>query len=128
MVVGVLCKDGTISDHFEDTKEVLLYEIDRTHEIVEKRTLAVEGEGHLPVAGILIKNQANAVICDEIKMNAFSMMRNLRAHVFIHAKGDPDEAIQALLRRELKELKAQDCPELEHEEGCTGNCSSCAYH
>ena len=49
----------------------------------------------------------------------------LRSFGIVFAAG---EKKNALLRRELKELKAQDCPELEHEEGCTGNCSSCAYH
>lgn len=128
MLTAVVCRDGAISEGFGKATEVIIYEIDRTHEIVKKECIAVEGEGHLPVAGILIRNAVHAVICDKIGFSAFEMMKNLRAHVFSNVTGDPDEAIAKLLKRELTELKELDCDHPEDEAGCTGNCASCAYH
>ena len=128
MIVGVVCKDGNVCEKYADASEVILYEIDRAHEIAEEKMIPVEGDGHFPVAGILIKNQANAVICGSIGMNAYSMMRSLKAHVFTGVKGEPKAALEALLKRELKELRSEETADLEHEEGCSGDCSSCAYH
>ena len=128
MIVGVVCKDGKVCENYADASEVILYEIDRAHQIADQRNIPVEGEGHFPVAGILIKNQANAVICGRIGMNAYSMMRSLKAHVFPNVGGEPEAALAALLKRELKELRPDEAVDLEHEEGCTGDCSSCMYH
>ena len=128
MKVAVLCKDGMVSN-FGDTPEVRIYEIDRAHAVTNIETIPVEGEGYIPVSGVLIMNQVQAVICGGIGKQAFDMMQNLRAHVFASVKGEPDEAVQKLLRRELTELKIDSCDHLEDEAGgCSGDCSTCAYH
>lgn len=128
MKTGITCKDGIISEGFGKATEVIIYEVDRSHEIVKKEVIPVEGQGHLPVAGVMIKNSVHAVICSNIGSSAFGLMKNLRAHVFSNVTGDPDEAIQKLIRRELTELKEMECDHPEEEAGCTGDCSNCAYH
>lgn len=129
MKIAVTYENGQVFSHFGKAPALKIYEIGADHEITNTEIITIEEIGHVARIGVILTNEVKAVICGSVGKNAFEWLQKMHVHVFAGVSGDADERIRAMFRRELTELKADNCGELEDDgNGCSSDCSTCSHH
>ena len=101
MKIAVTYDNGQIYQHFGHCAFFKLYEVE-DGKVIDAKILDANGSGHSMLAGMLMMNGADAVICGGIGGGAVTALGRFGIKVYGGAAGDADAAVQAFLRGELE--------------------------
>lgn len=128
MRLAVAYEDGNVFQHFGQTSQFKIYEIEEGN-VVDAKLLSTQGVGHGAMALALNQLHIEAVICGGIGSGAMSAMKAMEIQVFPGVTGNADDALDAYLAGTLEYDADYNCAEHEEENGfscSSGGCSSCS--
>ena len=126
MKIAVTYENGQIFQHFGHTEQFKLYEsVDG--KIVHAEVVDTNGSGHGALAGFLMQNGVDTLICGGIGGGAQVALANAGITLCSGASGDTDKAVEAYLRGELTSAGAT-CSHHSHEEGHACGNHGCGHH
>lgn len=100
MIIGVTYENGEIFQHFGHTEQFKIYEVSEG-KIVASKILDTNGSGHGALAGFLVANGVEVLICGGIGGGAQMALAQAGIQLFGGVSGDADAAVEALLKEEL---------------------------
>lgn len=133
MKIAVTYENGQIFQHFGRTTQFKLYTLEN-EKVVAEEILDTNGSGHSALAGILVYNDVDVVICGGIGGGALSALLSVGIRAYPGVAGDPDEAVLQFLSGTMKFNPDAGCDHHDHhhgaehecsEHGCGGNCGGC---
>lgn len=116
MIVAATYKDGEIFQHFGHTEQFKLYEIDNGI-IVKEQVMDARGSGHGALAGFLLWNGVDALICGGIGGGAQAALADAGIRLFGGVSGNADEAVRAFLAGTLGYDPDVHCDHHDHSDG-----------
>ena len=126
MIIAVTYADGQIFQHFGHTQAFKLYEVEGGT-VFAARIVETNGSGHGALAGFLVENKTDVLICGGIGGGARMALAEAGIQLFGGASGDADDAVEALLAGELDYDPCAQCNHHGHEgHSCTEH--SCGNH
>ena len=128
MRIAVTYEEGQIFQHFGHTEQFKLYDIE-DGKVVASEVVDTNGQGHGALAGFLLENKVDILICGGIGGGAQMALAEVGIKLFGGVAGSADEAVEALLKQELMYNPEVKCNH--HGEGHEhGNCGShgCGNH
>ena len=129
MKIAVPYQDGMIFQHFGHSERFKIYKtVDG--QVTEAKILDVCGAGHCALAGLLINNGVDVLICGGIGAGAQNALAAAGNKHFGGVQGDADAAVAAYLAGKLNYDPHAKCDHHEHhgadhqcgEHGCGGHC------
>ena len=100
MKIGVTYENGQIFQHFGHTEKFKIYEVEEG-KVVSTTVVDTNGSGHGALAGFLLENEVEVLICGGIGMGAQVALSQVGIQLFGGVSGDADAAVEALLKEEL---------------------------
>ncbi len=128
MRIAVTYEDGQIFQHFGHTEMFKLYDVE-DGKVIASEVVDTNGQGHGALAGFLLGNKVDILICGGIGGGAQMALAELGIKLFGGVAGSADAAVEALLKQELMYNPDVKCNH--HGEGHDhGNCGShgCGSH
>lgn len=119
MKLAVTYKNDNIFEHFGHTEVFKVYEI-LDNKVINSYLIKTNCRGHGALAGFLVENKINALICGGIGDGALKALAFRQIKVFAGVYGSCDEAVDKLLNNTLVYTKASNCT---HHDG-NHNCGS----
>lgn len=89
-----------IHEHFDDTKHFKFYDIENYGVLCSEIIAAMESECDMLV-GLLAMFEADGVLCGSLSSEAARLLDEEGIQYFIGCTGNPDNAVEALLRGDL---------------------------
>lgn len=129
MKIGVTYENGQIFQHFGHTEKFKIYEVEEG-KVVSTTVVDTNGSGHGALAGFLLENEVEVLICGGIGMGAQVALSQVGIQLFGGVSGDADAAVEALLKEELVFNPNVTCShhgEHHHHEGECGS-HGCGSH
>ena len=123
MRIAVTYDNGDIFQHFGKTSQFKFYDVE-DGKIITSQVVDTNGAGHGALAGFLTTNNVDTLICGGIGGGAQQALADADIKLFGGVSGNADEAIDLLLKDELKfnpEVKCNHHGEHHHHEGGCGN-------
>lgn len=125
MKIAVTYENGQIFQHFGHTEQFKLYEIsDGT--IIHTEIVDTNGSGHGALAGFLMQNGVNTLICGGIGGGAQMALSEAGIQLYGGVNGDADAAVNALLLGNLDYNPDVHCNHHDREHGEGGH--TCGNH
>ncbi|MBQ7785800.1 MAG: NifB/NifX family molybdenum-iron cluster-binding protein [Clostridia bacterium] len=131
MKIAVTYENGQVFQHFGHTENFKLYTIDNGA-VAESKVISAGGSGHGALAGMLMMQGVDTVICGGIGGGAQMALKGFGIKVYGGVQGDADAAVEALLQGTLVSSENPTCNhhhDHHHEEGhacgdhgCGGHC------
>ena len=121
MKIAVTYDNGNIFQHFGKTETFKVYEVE-DNKVVSSEVIGSNGEGHGALAGLLVGQNVDVLICGGIGGGAQTALAEAGVELCSGAQGDADQAVEAYLKGELTS-KGATCDHHHHEEG-----HSCGDH
>ena len=128
MRIAVTYEDGQIFQHFGHTEMFKLYDVE-DGKVVGSEVVDTNGQGHGALAGFLLGNKVDVLICGGIGGGAQMALADAGIKLFGGVAGSADTAVEAFLKQELMYNPDVKCNH--HGEGHEhGNCGShgCGNH
>ena len=100
MKIATTYENGQIFQHFGHSEQFKLYEIE-DGKVVSSKVLDAAGSGHGALAGMLMMNGVDALICGGIGGGAQNALARFGIKVYGGVQGDADAAVEAFLKGEL---------------------------
>ena len=116
MRIAVTYENGCIFQHFGHTEEFKLYDIE-DGKIINTQIVSTNGSGHGTLAGFLLLNQVDTLICGGIGGGAQSALAQAGISLYGGVSGNTDDAVNALLNGTLGYNPNVSCSHHEHEHG-----------
>lgn len=130
MRIAVTYENGQIFQHFGHTEQFKLYDIEEG-KVVSTAVVDTNGQGHGALAGFLQGNKVDVLICGGIGGGAQTALAQAGIQLFGGVQGNADEAVEALLKKELVYNPDVKCDHHgeghDHEHGDCGN-HGCGEH
>ncbi len=124
-------ENGQIFQHFGKTKEFKIYNIEED-KIVSTEICDTNGSGHSALAGILVFNDVDVLICGGIGEGALSALLSVGIRVYPGVGGDSDTQVLKFLDGSLEFNPGASCSHEHHHEekhecsgDCGGDCANC---
>ena len=124
MKIAVTYDNGQIYQHFGHCALFKLYEAE-DGKVVSSKIIDANGSGHSMLAGMLMMNGADAVICGGIGGGAVTALGRFGIKVYGGVTGDADAAVEAFLRGELNYNPDARCS---HHDAHHGEGHECGEH
>ena len=125
MRIAVTYENGQIFQHFGHTEQFKLYEaVDG--KIVHAEVVDTNGSGHGALAGFLMQNGVDTLICGGIGGGAQAALAEAGIKLYGGVSGDVDAAVSALLSGNLGYDPNVHCDHHDHEHGEDGH--TCGDH
>ena len=125
MRIAVTYENGEIFQHFGHTEQFKLYEaVDG--KIVHAEVVDTNGSGHGALAGFLMQNGVDTLICGGIGGGAQAALAEAGIKLYGGVSGDADAAVSALLNGNLGYNPNVHCDHHDHEHGEEGH--TCGNH
>ncbi len=129
MKIAVTYEDGNIFQHFGHTAQFKLYTVENGA-VVATQVIDTNGSGHGALAGFLVAEGVDELICGGIGGGAQMALAQAGIRVFGGVRGDADEAVEAFLAGCLEFDPFIRCSHHDHHEaghgcgegGCGGGC------
>ena len=123
MKLAVTYKDGNIFEHFGHTEQFKIYEIE-DNKVLDSYVISSNCGGHGALAGFLVSNKVNAVICGGIGAGAKNALSFRQIKVYAGVTGNCDEAVEKLINNTLDYTSGSNCTHHDEEHSCgsNGNC------
>ena len=125
MRIAVAYENGQIFQHFGHTEQFKLYEA-ADGKIVHAEVVDTNGSGHGALAGFLMQNGVDTLICGGIGGGAQAALAEAGIKLYGGVSGDADAAVSALLSGSLGYDPNVHCDHHDHEHGEAGH--SCGDH
>ena len=116
MKIAVTHENGQVFQHFGHSEQFKLYDIE-DGKVVSSRVIDAAGSGHGALAGMLMMNGVDALICGGIGGGAQNALRCFGIKLYAGVKGDCDAAVEALLGGTLAFSEGATCDHHDHEHG-----------
>lgn len=133
MRIAVTYENGEIFQHFGHTAQFKIYDAENGV-ITKTQVIDTMGSGHGALAGFLVQNGVDALICGGIGGGAQSALADAGIKLYGGASGNADNAVKSLLDGSLLFNPDVKCSHHEHGEhscgehhcgedkhGCAGN-------
>ena len=125
MKIAVTYENGQIFQHFGHTEQFKFYEV-ADGKIVHAEIVDTNGSGHGALAGFLMQNGVDTLICGGIGGGAQAALAEAGIKLYGGVSGDVDAAVSALLSRNLGYDPNVHCDHHDHEHGEDGH--TCGDH
>ena len=129
MKVAVTYENGQIFQHFGHTEEMKIYEVEE-NKVVSSQVVSTNGRGHGALAGFLVSQGVDVLICGGIGGGAQMALAQAGIKLYGGVSGEADKAVDALLNEDLQYNPNVQCNH--HGEGHEhhGNCGNhgCGSH
>lgn len=129
MKIAVTYDNGTVFQHFGKTETFKIFEIVDS-QIISSEMVDSDNIGHSALAGLLLNNKVNVLICGGIGEGAKSALSDAGIEIFAGVEGPVDSAVEAFLNGDLVSFEGT-CNHHDEEEshdcgsqGCGGSCGS----
>ena len=100
MKVAVTYENGQIFQHFGHTEQFKVYEIENK-EIISSEVINTSGSGHGALAGFLLSNNIDVLICGGIGGGAKMALAQAGIQLMGGVSGDADAAVEAYIAGKL---------------------------
>ena len=117
MIIAVTYDNGNIFQHFGHTEFFKLFEVE-DNKILNSKIIPTNGSGHGALGQFLKNNNVNVVICGGIGGGAQNILKLNGIKIYGGVNGGVDEAVEALLKNELKYNPKVMCNHEHHEHSC----------
>ena len=124
MKIAVTYDNGQVYQHFGHCAQFKLYEVE-DGKVVSSKIIDATGSGHSLLAGFLMMNGVDDVICGGIGGGAQMALRGFGIKIHGGVQGDADAAVNALL---AGTLEASDAPNCNHHDEHHGAEHACGEH
>lgn len=101
MKLAVNYENGNVFQHFGQTKEFKVFEIE-DGQIQSSSLLEADPQGHAALASQLINENVDVVICGSLGMRMLNLLQGANIQVCANVSGDVDQVVQAYLDGTLK--------------------------
>lgn len=122
MRIAVTYENGEIFQHFGHTEQFKVYDVENG-KITAARVLGSDGFGHGALAGFLLNNGIDVLICGGIGGGAQTALANAGIKLYGGVSGSADDAVQSLLDGKLDFNPNVMCNHHDH-----GDSHSCGNH
>lgn len=122
MRIAVTYENGEIFQHFGHTQQFKVYDVEGK-EIVKEQVIDTMGNGHGALAGFLLENGVNTLICGGIGGGAQNALAQAGIQLYGGVSGSADAAVRALVEGALAYNPNVHCDHHDHGEG-----HSCGEH
>ena len=128
MKIAVTYENGQVFQHFGHCAAFKLYEVEEG-KVVSSRVLDAPGSGHSLLAGFLMMNGVDELICGGIGGGAQMALAEAGIKLYGGVSGSADAAAQALAEGKLDYNPAVRCDHHDHHgEGHTCGSHGCGSH
>ena len=129
MKVAIPYEAGQVFGRFGQSAAFMVYEIE-AGKVVSSTLLPTNGSGHGALAGFLVANHADVVICGGIGGGAQSALTEAGIRFYGGVSGSADAAVQALLDGSLGYDPEARCDHHDHAHGAGHTCGEhgCGEH
>ena len=124
MKIAVTYDNGQVYQHFGHCAQFKLYEIE-AGKVVSSKIIDAAGSGHSLLAGFLMMNGVDDLICGGIGGGAQMALRGFGIKIHGGVQGDADAAVESLL---AGTLQASDAPNCSHHDAHYGAEHACGEH
>lgn len=114
MRIAVTYENGEIFQHFGHTSQFKVYDVEEG-KIVKSEIVDTMGSGHGALAGFLVAQKVDKLICGGIGGGAQAALKRMGIELFGGVTGDADAAVEALLEGKLAYNPDVQCSHHEHE-------------
>lgn len=119
MRIAVTYENGEIFQHFGHTSQFKIYDVENGV-ITETQVIDTMGSGHGALAGFLVQNGVDALICGGIGGGAQSALAAAGIKLYGGVSGNADNAVKSLLDGSLLFNPDVKCSHHEHGEHSCG--------
>lgn len=116
MRIAVTYENGEVFQHFGHTAQFKLYDVEEG-KVVSSRVVSTNGQGHGALAGVLLAEGADTLICGGIGGGAQMALSAAGIKLYGGVSGSADQAVAALLAGELDFDPDVHCDHHDHEHG-----------
>ena len=135
MKIAVTYEDEMIFQHFGHTSQFKLYQV-KNGEVVSSQVVDTDGFGHGALAGFLVSQGVDMLICGGIGGGAQMALADAGIRLYGGVAGNADDAVEALLSGELCYNPHVRCSHHDHAHGEGGHAcgdhgcgkGSCGHH
>lgn len=120
MRIAVTYDNGQIFQHFGRTEYFKLYDVENG-KVVSSEVKSTNGQGHGALAGILLGDRVDVLICGGIGGGAQAALADAGIKLYGGVNGEVDAAVEALLKGNLvynADVQCNHHGEHHHEGGC----------
>lgn len=120
MRIAVTYENGNVFQHFGHTEQFKLYDV-ADNQIVREQVADTMGSGHGALAGFLVENKVDTLICGGIGAGAQNALADAGIRLYGGVAGSADEAVKQLLAGTLGYDPEVHCNHHEQEHSCKGH-------
>lgn len=124
MRVAVTYEGGNIFQHFGHTEQFKFYDIE-DKEIVNEQIVDTMGSGHGALAGFLLENSVDVLICGGIGGGAKNALTDAGIKLYGGVSGSADDAVKVFIDGKLEYNPDVMCSHHEHEHSSSCGEKSC---
>lgn len=122
MKIAVPYENGQVFQHFGHSEQFKIYTAENGL-LQDAEVIPTNGQGHGALAGFLVQNHVNVVLCGGIGAGAQNALAQAGIQLFGGLSGSTDAAVTEYLAGRLVFDPNACCGHHGHGEGgCTGNC------
>lgn len=114
MKIAVTYEAGLVFQHFGHTAQFKIYEVEN-NEVKSAQVVDAAGFGHGALAGFLLQQGVQVLICGGIGGGAQMALANAGIALYGGVQGDADEAVEALLSGQLMYNPNVRCDHHDHD-------------
>jgi predicted DNA-binding protein (UPF0251 family)/predicted Fe-Mo cluster-binding NifX family protein len=126
MKIAVTCFQDEVFAHFGRTPEFAVFQTENG-KIVKEERVAAPAEGHGALAGFLLSQNVDTLICGGIGGGANNALRTAGIEVFAGATGKVREQVESLLAGHLPKTGEANCDHSDNEHG-NDHEGDCGHH
>lgn len=127
MKIAVTYEAGLVFQHFGHTAQFKIYEVEN-NEVKSAQVVDAAGFGHGALAGFLLQQGVQVLICGGIGGGAQVALANAGITLYGGVQGDADEAVEALLSGQLMYNPCVRCDHHDHDHGHACGDHGCGSH
>ncbi|MCI5535993.1 MAG: NifB/NifX family molybdenum-iron cluster-binding protein [Clostridiales bacterium] len=129
MKIAVTYENGQIFQHFGHTEKFKVYETEG-NKILSSEVIDTAGSGHGALAGFLLNNDVDVLICGGIGGGAKTALAQAGIRLLGGVSGDADQAVADYLEGRLNYNPDVMCRHHDEHHGSEGTCGqgSCGSH
>lgn len=116
MKIAVTYENGSVFQHFGHTEQFKLYEVENG-QVTSSQVVDTNGSGHGALAGFLVENDVNVLICGGIGGGAQTALAEAGIQLYGGVNGSADESVAAYLSGTIQYNPDVRCSHHDHEHG-----------
>lgn len=116
MRIAVTYENGEIFQHFGHTEKFKVYDVEDS-KVKNEQIIDTNGSGHGALAGFLLSNKVDVLICGGIGGGAKTALAEAGIKLYGGVSGSADQAVESLLSGSLSFDPEVHCSHHSHDEG-----------